>query len=83
MTVDKAAHNQSGWVVRVTAPEQRGGGASEPEIWDVAMCDPDEAVKRVCEHFRVSGERAEAVQEPSAPSIRSFGLKRGQAKQRL
>jgi hypothetical protein len=83
MTVDKAAHNQSGWVVRVTAPEQMGGGASEPEIWDVAMSDPDEAVKSVCEHIRVSGERAEAVQELSAARIRSFGLKRGQAKQRL
>ena len=83
MTVDKAAHSQSGWVVRVTAPEQMGGGASEPEIWDVAMSDPDEAVKRVCEHIRVSGERAEAVQELSPASIRSFGLKRGQAKQRL
>ena len=83
MTVDKAAHSQSGWVVRVTAPEQMGRGASEPEIWDVAMSDPDEAVERVCEHIRVSGERAEAVQELSAGSIRSFGLKRGQAKQRL
>lgn len=68
--------------MRVTA-EQMGRGASEPEIWDVAMSDPDEAVERVCEHIRVSGERAEAVQELSAGRIRSFGLKRGQAKQRL
>jgi hypothetical protein len=44
------------------------------------MSDPDEAVERVCEHIRVSGERAEAVQELSAGS---FGPKRGQAKQRL
>ena len=69
MTVDKAAHSQSGWVVRVTAPEQMGRGASEPEIWDVAMSDPDEAVKRVCEHIRVSGERAEAA-DRTAPCAR-------------
>jgi hypothetical protein len=74
MTVDKSVHSQSRWVVRLTAPEQMGGGASEPDIWDVAMSDPDEAVKRVCELIRVSGERAEAVQELSAASIRSFGL---------
>ena len=67
----------------MTAPEQMGRGASEPEIWDVAMSDPDDAVKRVCEHIRVSGERAEAIQELSAARIRSFGLEHGQAKQRL
>jgi hypothetical protein len=43
------------------------------------MSDPVEAVKRVCEHIRVSGERAEAVQELFAASQ----AKRGQAKQRL
>ena len=80
---DNASHSQSGWVVRVTAPEQMGGGAPEPEIWDVAMSDPDEAVKEVHKYIRASGERIEAVQELSAARVRSFGLTHGQAKQRL
>lgn len=80
---DTAAHDQSGWVVRVTIPDPRTGDAPAPEIWDVAISDPNEAVQKVSERIRAIDERVEAVEELSVETIRGFGLKPGQAKQRL
>jgi hypothetical protein len=81
--IDKASQVQGGWVVRVVTPELLSGNASAPEIWDVAIPDPDEAVKVVSERIRAIDERVEAVEELSANAVRTFGLKHGQAKQRL
>ena len=69
--------------MRVTTPEPLNGDAPAPEIWDVAMPNPKEAVKKVSERIRAIDERVEAVEELSADTIRGFGLKHGQAKQRL
>jgi hypothetical protein len=80
---DKASQDQAGWVVRVTTPEILSGDAPAPAIWDVAIPDSNEAVNEVSERIRAIDERVEAVQELSAGTIRAFGLKRGQAKQRL
>jgi hypothetical protein len=80
---NKASHEQTGWVVRVTSPDWRAGNAPAPEIWDVAMPDPNDAVRTVSECIRAIDERVEAVQTLSAATIRGFGLKVGQAKQRL
>ena len=80
---DKASHDQSGWVVRVTTPEALSGDAPAPEIWDVAISDPSEAVKKVSECITAIDEMVEAVEELSATTVRGFGLKPGQAKQRL
>jgi hypothetical protein len=80
---EKASQDQTGWVVRVTAPEFLSGDAPAPAIWDVAISDFNEAVNEVSQRIRAIDERVEAVQELSAATIRAFGLKRGQAKQRL
>ena len=80
---DRASRDQSGWVVRVTTPEPLSGDAPAPEIWDVAISDPNEAVQKVSERIRAIDERVEAIEELSAETIRGFGLKPGQAKQRL
>ena len=80
---NNASQNQAGWVVRVTTPVPLTGDAPAPEIWDVAISDPSEAVKKVSEHIRAIDERVEAVQKLSANTIEGFGLKPGQAKQRL
>jgi hypothetical protein len=73
----------AGWVVRVTTSEPLSGYPPAPEIWDVAISDPDEAVREVSERIRRVAEHVEAVQELSAETIKGFGLERGQAKQRL
>jgi hypothetical protein len=65
------------------APEPLSGDATAPAIWDVAIPDSNAAVKEVSERIRAIDERVEAVQELSANTIRAFGLKHGQAKQRL
>ena len=78
-----ASQNLYGWVVRVTTPVPLRGDAPALEIWDVAISDPSEAVKEVAERIRAIDERVEAVQELSANCIKCFGLKPGQAKQRL
>jgi hypothetical protein len=80
---DKASRDHAGWVVRVTTPEPFSGDKVPPEIWDVAIPDRSEAVKEVSERIRAIDERVEAVEELSANRIKGFGLKRGQAKQRL
>jgi hypothetical protein len=80
---EKASQDQAGWVVRVTTPEFLSGDAPAPAIWDVAIPDSNEAVDEVSERIRAIDEIVEAVQELSAGDIRAFGLKRGQAKQRL
>jgi hypothetical protein len=80
---DYAPEEQAGWVVRVIAPERIGFDAPEFEIWDVAMSDPNDAVKTVSERIRAIHETVEAVQELAPATIRGFGLKRGDAKQRL
>jgi hypothetical protein len=80
---DKASEDQVGWVVRVISPEPLSGDASAPAIWDVAISDPNEAVREVSERIRAIDERVEAVEQLSAKTIIGFGLKRGQAKQRL
>ncbi len=80
---DKASQDQAGWVVRVTAPEPLSGDLLAPEIWDVAISDATQAVNEVSERIRAIDERVEAVEELSSDAIRGFGLKRGQAKQRL
>ena len=67
----------------MTTPEPLSGYAPSPEIWDVAIFDPNEAVREVSELIRRFDERVEAVQELSANTIKGFGLKRGQARQRL
>jgi len=79
---DKALQDQAGWVVRVTRPVQLSGDAPAPEIWDVAISEPSEAVQEVSECIGAIDERVEAVEELSANRIKGFGLKRGQAKQR-
>jgi hypothetical protein len=81
---DKALQDQGGWVVRVTTPVQLSGHLPAPEIWDVAISDPSEAVQQVIsERIGTIDERVEAVEALSANRIKGFGLKRGQAKQRL
>jgi hypothetical protein len=80
---DKASHDQAGWVVRVITPEPLSGGVPELQIWDVAVSDPNGAVRAVSERIRAIGERIEVVQELSAATVRGFGLKRGEAKERL
>ena len=70
-------------MVRVTTPVPLTGDVPAPEIWDVAISDPSEAVKKVSERIRAIDERVEAVQKLSANTIEGFGLKPGQAKQRL
>ena len=77
------SQNQAGWVVRVTTPVPLSGDAPAPEIWDVAISDPSEAVKKVSEHIRAIDERVEEVQKLSANTIEGFGLKPSQAKQPL
>jgi flagellar protein FliJ len=73
----------AGWVVRVITPETLSGDAPAPEIWDVAISDPNESVKEVSKRIRAINERVEAVEELSADAIKGFGLTLGQAKQRL
>jgi hypothetical protein len=73
----------AGWVVQVTTTEPLSGYPPAPEIWDVAISDPNEAVREVSERIRRVEERVEVVQELSAETIKEFGLERGQAKQRL
>jgi hypothetical protein len=80
---DNASRTQAGWVVRVTTPVPLSGDPPAPEIWDVAISDPSEAVKKVSDRIMAIDERVEAVQELSANTIEGFGLKPGQAKQRL
>jgi hypothetical protein len=80
---DKASQDQVGWVVRVTTPERPSGDAAAPAIWDVAISDPNEAVRKVSERIRAINERVEAVDQLSANTIKGFGLKHDQAKQRL
>jgi hypothetical protein len=81
--VGNASQDKVGWVVRVTTPEPLGGESSAPAIWDVAISDPDEAVKEVSERIRAIDESVEAVEQLSANTIKGYGLKRGQAKERL
>ena len=80
---EQASQEQAGWVIRVTTPEPLSGVATEPEIWDVAISDPNKAVRAVSDRIRAIDERVQAVQELSADTLKGFGLKRGQAKQRL
>jgi len=80
---EQASQEQAGWVVRVTTPELLSGDFAEPEIWDVAISDPYKAVRAVSDRIRAIHERVQAVQELSAVTLKGFGLKRGQAKQRL
>lgn len=73
----------AGWVVRVTTTEPLSGYPPGPEIWDVAISDPAQAVREVSERIRRVEEHVEVVQELSAERIKAFGIERGQAKPRL